>query len=70
MKERVVSGFNASRAVILMSRTDMSVEKIVMEPRHRKHRGFYFRCRCLRFDVEVTSNIETSCFRWFESRCF
>ena len=27
VKERVVSGFNASRAVILMSRTGMAVEK-------------------------------------------
>ena len=28
VKERVVSGFKASRAVILMSRTGMAVEKI------------------------------------------
>ena len=27
MKERVVGGFNASKAVILMSRTTMAVEK-------------------------------------------
>ena len=27
MKERIVSGFNASKAVIFMSRTGMSVEK-------------------------------------------
>ena len=31
VKERVVSGFNSSRAVILMSRTDMAVEKKIFD---------------------------------------